>query len=97
MSVEKRRHCSFCGKYQDEVGKLIAGPCVFICDECANLCAEIARAARAVPGEVEYASWVGASVPAAVQPAPLDPIALLRAELAESTRQIIQAVRSYGR
>ena len=33
--------CSFCGKNQDEVGKLIAGPNVYICDECINLCNEI--------------------------------------------------------
>ncbi len=34
-------NCSFCGKNQDEVGKLIAGPDVFICDECIELCNEI--------------------------------------------------------
>ncbi len=33
--------CSFCGKDQEEVGKLIAGPDVFICDECIELCNEI--------------------------------------------------------
>ena len=33
--------CSFCGKNQDEVSKLIAGPNVYICDECINLCNEI--------------------------------------------------------
>jgi len=33
--------CSFCGKNQDEVEKLIAGPDVFICDECIELCNEI--------------------------------------------------------
>ncbi|MDH3349349.1 MAG: ATP-dependent Clp protease ATP-binding subunit ClpX [Desulfobulbaceae bacterium] len=33
--------CSFCGKHQDQVGKLIAGPNVYICDECINLCNEI--------------------------------------------------------
>ncbi len=33
--------CSFCGKNQDDVGKLIAGPDVFICDECIELCNEI--------------------------------------------------------
>jgi hypothetical protein len=31
-------HCSFCGKSQHEVRKLIAGPTVFICDECVGLC-----------------------------------------------------------
>ncbi len=34
-------HCSFCGKSQDEVRKLIAGPTVYICDECIELCNEI--------------------------------------------------------
>jgi len=34
-------HCSFCGKNQEEVEKLIAGPDVFICDECIELCNEI--------------------------------------------------------
>jgi len=33
--------CSFCGKHQDEVSKLIAGPNVYICDECISLCNEI--------------------------------------------------------
>jgi ATP-dependent Clp protease ATP-binding subunit ClpX len=36
-------HCSFCGKSQHEVRKLIAGPNVFICDECVDLCIEIIR------------------------------------------------------
>ncbi|WP_293266554.1 ATP-dependent Clp protease ATP-binding subunit ClpX [Neptunomonas sp.] len=35
--------CSFCGKNQDEVKKLIAGPSVFICDECVDLCNDIIR------------------------------------------------------
>jgi hypothetical protein len=33
--------CSFCGKTQDQVRKLIAGPTVFICDECVDLCNDI--------------------------------------------------------
>lgn len=41
-NVEDLR-CSFCGKQQDEVRKLIAGPGVFICDECIELCADIIR------------------------------------------------------
>jgi len=36
-------YCSFCGKSQHEVRKLIAGPTVFICDECVELCTEIIR------------------------------------------------------
>lgn len=40
---EKLLHCSFCGKSQHEVRKLIAGPSVFICDECVDLCTDIIR------------------------------------------------------
>ena len=40
---EKTLHCSFCGKSQHEVKKLIAGPSVFICDECIDLCNDIVR------------------------------------------------------
>ena len=40
---EKMLYCSFCGKSQHEVKKLIAGPSVFICDECIELCNDIIR------------------------------------------------------
>ncbi|RZS57033.1 ATP-dependent Clp protease ATP-binding subunit ClpX [Sphaerotilus mobilis] len=42
-SGDKILYCSFCGKSQHEVKKLIAGPSVFICDECIELCNEIIR------------------------------------------------------
>jgi ATP-dependent Clp protease ATP-binding subunit ClpX len=49
-------HCSFCGKNQDEVNKLIAGPDVFICDECIDLCNEIVQdESTAGKGEEEKA------------------------------------------
>ena len=56
-SGEKVLYCSFCGKSQHEVKKLIAGPSVFICDECIELCNDIIRdevpaeAAGAKPGK----------------------------------------------
>jgi hypothetical protein len=37
----KSLRCSFCGKHQDQVQRLIAGPRVFICDACISLCNEI--------------------------------------------------------
>ncbi len=40
---DKLLYCSFCGKSQHEVKKLIAGPSVFICDECIDLCNDIVR------------------------------------------------------
>jgi ATP-dependent Clp protease ATP-binding subunit ClpX len=42
-SSEKLLYCSFCGKSQHEVRKLIAGPSVFICDECIELCNDIIK------------------------------------------------------
>ena len=41
--ADKLLYCSFCGKSQHEVRKLIAGPSVFVCDECVELCNEIIR------------------------------------------------------
>ena len=49
-SSEKVLYCSFCGKSQHEVKKLIAGPSVFICDECIELCNDIIR--DEVPAEI---------------------------------------------
>ena len=40
---DKLLYCSFCGKSQHEVRKLIAGPSVYVCDECVELCNEIIR------------------------------------------------------
>jgi ATP-dependent Clp protease ATP-binding subunit ClpX len=47
------RYCSFCGKSEHEVRKLIAGPTVFICDECVELCVDIIRTADKSPVATE--------------------------------------------
>ncbi len=52
---EKLLYCSFCSKSQHEVRKLIAGPSVFICDECIDLCNEIIR------DEISGADSIGAT------------------------------------
>ena len=39
--INKTVRCAFCGKTQDQVKRLIAGPGVYICDECVMLCNEI--------------------------------------------------------
>jgi ATP-dependent Clp protease ATP-binding subunit ClpX len=49
---EKLLYCSFCGKSQDEVRKLIAGPSVYVCDECVELCNDIIR--DELQGEGEF-------------------------------------------
>jgi len=65
--VERRVHprCSFCGKRQDEVRKLVAGPGVFICDQCVELCNEaiskdatgVKQTPRAGRGEEAIRFW----------------------------------------
>jgi hypothetical protein len=45
--------CSFCGKGQDQVRKLIAGPSVYICDECVDLCNDV------LEGECEHETPAG--------------------------------------
>ena len=46
--------CSFCGKSQKQVKKLIAGPGVYICDECIDLCNEIIEEELAESGDVDF-------------------------------------------
>lgn len=55
--------CSFCGKNQEEVRKLVAGPSVYICDECVDLCNDILT---------EELEEVGAPVPRSAVPTPKD-------------------------
>jgi ATP-dependent Clp protease ATP-binding subunit ClpX len=69
-SGEKVLYCSFCGKSQHEVKKLIAGPSVFICDECIELCNDIIRdevpadgpAAKAQKSDLPIPSEIKASL-----------------------------------
>ncbi|MDP3619848.1 MAG: AAA family ATPase, partial [Ramlibacter sp.] len=63
-SSEKTLYCSFCGKSQHEVKKLIAGPSVFICDECIDLCNDIIR--DELPG-LESVKASGDDVPTPAQ------------------------------
>jgi ATP-dependent Clp protease ATP-binding subunit ClpX len=60
-SSEKVLYCSFCGKSQHEVKKLIAGPSVFICDECIELCNDIIR--DEVPAEAGAARSAKSDLP----------------------------------
>jgi ATP-dependent Clp protease ATP-binding subunit ClpX len=60
-SSEKVLYCSFCGKSQHEVKKLIAGPSVFICDECIELCNDIIR--DEVPAETTVGKATKSDLP----------------------------------
>jgi hypothetical protein len=53
----KLLHCSFCGRSQHEVSKLVAGPAVYICDECVDLCTDVVdeQLVRLIEGDEENA------------------------------------------
>ncbi|MBA4709524.1 ATP-dependent Clp protease ATP-binding subunit ClpX [Aquitalea aquatica] len=63
-SNEKLLYCSFCGKSQHEVQRLIAGPQVFICNECVELCNDIIREElEKVVGEIGDATGTATALP----------------------------------
>ena len=53
-STPRNVRCSFCGKTQDSVKKIIAGPGVYICDECVDLCTSIIEAEQYEDEETGY-------------------------------------------
>ena len=63
---DETMHCSFCKKTQHEVRKLIAGPDVFICDDCVDICATVmseeGRDVAAKPG-IEFAAGFADAAP----------------------------------
>ncbi|WP_395700102.1 ATP-dependent Clp protease ATP-binding subunit ClpX [Aquabacterium sp.] len=66
-SGEKVLYCSFCGKSQHEVKKLIAGPSVFICDECIELCNDIIRDEAPADGGAEKTTRSELPAPAEIK------------------------------
>ena len=60
--ADKKLHCSFCAKNAQEVKKLIAGPNVYICDECVDLCHSILSADGAPVGTTNKSTPVAASL-----------------------------------
>jgi ATP-dependent Clp protease ATP-binding subunit ClpX len=66
-SGEKVLYCSFCGKSQHEVKKLIAGPSVFICDECIELCNDIIRDESPTEGAASKTSRSDLPAPAEIK------------------------------
>lgn len=64
---EKTLYCSFCGKSQHEVKKLIAGPSVFICDECIDLCNDIIRDEFPTQGVADATAKSGMPTPAEIK------------------------------
>ena len=52
---DRRIRCSFCGKHQDQVRRMIAGPGVYICDECVSLCMEAMGSEPLLADELDHA------------------------------------------
>ena len=59
---KKQLKCSFCGKSQEQVKRLVAGPGVYICDECIELCQEIIDEALAAYQDESYQDYVGSII-----------------------------------
>ena len=55
--------CSFCGKSQEAVGRIIAGPGVYICDECIKVCNNILEEEIYEDAEITYTTKVGDELP----------------------------------
>ena len=53
--------CSFCAKEESEIAQMVAGPGVYICNECVTLCSEIFAAGKGADGEAELPYWVSKS------------------------------------
>lgn len=68
MTEKHILYCSFCGKSQDEVRKMIAGPTMFICDECVDLCSDIISESGPdlgrIPADMELSDEIKAAMPA---------------------------------
>jgi ATP-dependent Clp protease ATP-binding subunit ClpX len=64
MKAPRDLKCSFCNKSQREVKKLIAGPDVYICDECVNVCNDIAQEDTLYEGDVQHRIYTPAEIKA---------------------------------
>lgn len=54
-----QKHCSFCGKTQSEVGKLIAGEDAYICNECVDVCLDLVQTSQ----QVDSGDWASRPLP----------------------------------
>ena len=79
--------CSFCGKSQHEVRKLVAGPSVYICDECVELCRDIIVEELGEPGFAE-------PVPVSIQGVVLEGLRVL-AESADRQGRDLRAMAEF--
>lgn len=62
MFLRRKLRCSFCGKKETEVSKLVAGPRVYICDQCAAVVSRIMEGAgedQSQPPKIESSAWRG--------------------------------------
>ncbi|MCI8304928.1 MAG: AAA domain-containing protein, partial [Lawsonibacter sp.] len=60
---DKRIRCSFCGKHQDQVKRMIAGPGVYICNECVGLCMEAIGAELLADEEAQFPGEMPDAIP----------------------------------
>jgi hypothetical protein len=85
--------CSFCGRLYTEVGKLVAGPGVYICDECVNLCIDVLSVASPAQSPA-IPEWSSMSDDEVLQGLPL--IAASAANIEAGLRERVNDLRDRG-
>jgi ATP-dependent Clp protease ATP-binding subunit ClpX len=90
----EKTYCSFCVKPQDEVAKLIAGPGVYICDGCVELCNGILADKTERPPTPEIASWEAKSDDEIL--ASLPKIATVSAQTDARIQSLVDLLRGRG-
>ena len=89
---KKTLYCSFCGKSQHEVQKLVAGPTVFICNECIDLCSDIVHEQNVPPHTLSAIALLVMQIWIYTP----EELAALKKEIAEGNIQAVGDARAGG-
>jgi hypothetical protein len=93
-TVTTTTHCSFCTKEEEQVAQMVAGPGVYICNECVDLCAAIFAGGRAEPADAEIPYWQSMSDEDLL--AHLPRVASVATQVEDNLRVWVQRLRDRG-
>jgi len=93
-AVDTTTHCSFCTKPEAQVAKMVAGPGVYICNECVDLCTEIFAAGRRKDDNPEIPYWQAMTDDQIL--AHLPRIASVATQVEDNLRVWVQRLRDRG-
>jgi hypothetical protein len=93
-SVSTTKQCSFCAKEEQQITQMIAGPGVFICNECVTLCSEIFASGKESSGDAALPYWQSMTDEELL--AHLPRIASVATQVEDNLRVWVQRVRDRG-